>query len=189
MKNKDSIKPDAFAIQYGSLYAEIDGVQVLCTHNAKGIFAPYSGDYGSYEGQNLYETQLQMDFMNEKNDGSPQVLLGDLQTGEGFPEQGISERWIGSYNLITENGFVDSEPAKGEVPFCTACPSFNEQSFNNNEDIFVDNIFVRNAQVSGIERILDDEVTLTRENGETYTAFRSDHFGVQATVAVEQSYW
>ena len=53
-------------------------MQVLCTHNAKEIFAGYNGEYDSYEGQNLYETGLQMDFLNEKNDGSPQVYLGDF---------------------------------------------------------------------------------------------------------------
>ena len=88
-------------------------MQVLCTHNAKEIFAAYNGEYDSYEGQNLYETGLQMDFLNEKNDGSPQVYLGDFQTGEAFPEQGVEEQWIGSFNLIQSNDFVESELAKG----------------------------------------------------------------------------
>ena len=130
-----------------------------------------------------------MDFLNEKNDGSPQVYLGDFQTGEAFPDQGIEEQWIDSFNLIESNDFVESELAKGQEPFCTACPSINEQSFNNRIDINVDHIFVRNAEVSGIERILDDKVTYTRDSGEMIEAFRSDHFGVQATVSIDQTYW
>ena len=78
MKNKDSIIPDPWAIQYSSLYAEIEGVQVLCSHSAKQIFAGYNGEYDSYEGQNFYETGLMMDLLNEKENGSPQVLLGDF---------------------------------------------------------------------------------------------------------------
>ena len=46
-----------------------------------------------------------MDFLNEKNDGSPQVYLGDFQTGEAFPDQGIEEQWIDSFNLIESNDF------------------------------------------------------------------------------------
>ena len=113
MKNKDSIIPDPWAIQYSSLYAEIEGVQVLCSHSAKQIFAGYNGEYDSYEGQNFYETGLMMDLLNEKENGSPQVLLGDFQTGPGFPEQGIIEQWIDSYNLIESNGFENAELGKG----------------------------------------------------------------------------
>lgn len=50
IENRDFITPDTWAIQYGALYGEVQGVQIVCAHHAKAIFAPYQGQYDSYQG-------------------------------------------------------------------------------------------------------------------------------------------
>ena len=64
-----------------ALYAEIQGVQIGCTHLSTSLDLPYYGNHSSYEGQQRYELNTLLEFMNNQNNGQPQVILGDFNTG------------------------------------------------------------------------------------------------------------
>ena len=87
IKNKDYIEiEDSVVEQKGALYGEVDGIQIACGHIAAEAPIPYGGQHQSYQGQNAYELNTILFFLNKKENGSPQVLIGDLNTGPAFPE-------------------------------------------------------------------------------------------------------
>ena len=43
--------PDKFLVGHAALYAEIEGVQVACTHHSTRLPIPYGGKHGNEEGQ------------------------------------------------------------------------------------------------------------------------------------------
>lgn len=142
---------------------------------------PYNGPNGSHQGQNLYELNEILDFLDTKKDGSPQVIIGDFNVGPNIPDQNIAAEFPENYQVILDNEYVSANTAS-ETTFCTYCPSEN---LINNEDVgdsSIDHIFVRNAETSNPRRILDDQVTLTNPMGDPVEVHLSDHFGYKATV-------
>ena len=67
---RDSIVKDVYEIQSGALYGEVNGVQIVCAHHSQ-----------DNKRNNMYELLLALDLLNEKDNCSPQVLMGDLNTG------------------------------------------------------------------------------------------------------------
>ena len=67
---RNSIVKDVYEIQSGALYGEVRGVQIVCAHHSQ-----------DNKRNNMYELLLALDLLNEKDNCSPQVLMGDLNTG------------------------------------------------------------------------------------------------------------
>ena len=73
MENKQVVNfDDIWLIKRSFLYAEIEGAQVACTHLSTPIPpVPYSGVHGDVQGQNAYEMDEMIAFMDERDNGSP----------------------------------------------------------------------------------------------------------------------
>ena len=119
-----------------------------------------------------------MDFMASKENGSPQVWLGDFNVGPTVPQSSIVGDYESNYETIEDDGWVEANTFSDE-PFCTFCPHENETGlWKGDENLAIDHIWVRNANVSNTKRILDETYTIAG-----ITLHPSDHFGVQATVS------
>ena len=112
--------------------------------------------------------------------------MGDFNAGPDNPDKNIEALWEDNYLEILFEGFDSAILEDDELaPFCTLCPSINPVFAFQFEDVLVDHIFVRNAKSSNPRRLLDDPISLTGPDGNTRTAFRSDHYGYQATVTFD----
>ena len=65
-----------------------------------------------------------LDFLNAKDNGSPQVFLGDFNTGPSFPEFEIAAELPEHYQEILDDGYGNPN-ADSATPFCTYCPTEN----------------------------------------------------------------
>ena len=65
-----------------------------------------------------------LDYFNEKDDGSPQVFMGDINAGPAFPEFNIIADFEENYQEIVDDGFMNPN-ADSATPFCTFCRSEN----------------------------------------------------------------
>ena len=117
-------------------------------------------------------------FMNSKNNGSPQVMLGDFNVGPSIPEAGIEGEYEENFTTILVDGWIEANTDSAS-PFCTYCPEENETGlFEGDFRSAIDHIWVRNANVSNTKRILDK--TFKAWGG---TWHPSDHFGVFTKVS------
>ena len=55
---------------------------------------------GSSAGQHRYELNILLDHMNEQDNGSPQVILGDFNSGPDGPN--VEAEFGDNYDLIPE---------------------------------------------------------------------------------------
>ena len=118
---------------------------------------------------------------DDKNDGSPQVLIGDLNTGPSLPMFDIDPEFADQQQLLVDDGWVGANN-NSESPFCTWCPSSNPNAaLADLENNLIDQILVRNAQTSDPRRIFDELVTVTTPEGSS-DVYLSDHYGSQASV-------
>ena len=150
----------------------------MCTHLATELSIPYSGVHGSHEGQQLYELNEVQNFIDDKEDGCPQVLMGDFNFGPEVASENISAEFPDHYYSVVDDGWIGANTGS-TTPFCTWCPSSNPLSTGDNDGI-LDHIFVRGAkiQTSAPVRIYDD---LRNFFGYEFTL--SDHYGSQAKVS------
>ena len=151
----------------------------MCTHLATELSIPYSGVHGSHEGQQLYELNEVQNFIDDKEDGCPQVLMGDFNFGPEVASENISAEFPDHYNSLVNDKWVGANPGWGSTPYCTWCPSSNGLS-TGDEDQIIDHIFVRGAKIQ-----IRDSV---RSMDDLYNFFGtwwplSDHIGSQAKVS------
>ena len=59
--------------------------------------------------------------MKSFENGSPQVILGDFNSGPAIPEHGISAERPETYERFIQKGF-HSGNVLSPKPFCTWCP-------------------------------------------------------------------
>ena len=179
MKNKQLVDfPDKFLVGHAALYAEIDDVQVMCTHLSTRL-PFYFGAHGDEQGQQRYEINIMLDWMNERNNGGPQVMLGDFNCGPDGEK--IFAEFGDNYTLFEADGYRSANiDAEG---FATWAPEENKfLEDDGTPTSAIDHIFTRNAQASNSERLFDDLVTLTSTSGAPIETHFSDHFGLGATV-------
>ena len=153
MQNKQLVDfPDKFLVGHAALYAEIDDVQVMCTHLSTRL-PFYFGAHGDPEGQQRYELNIMLDWMNERNNGGPQVMLGDFNTGPDGDN--ILAEFGENYALIEAEGFRSANIESAE-DFCTWCPDENLLLEDDGTPTSaIDHVFTRNASSSNSERLFD----------------------------------
>ena len=107
--------------------------------------------------------------------------MGDFNFGPANPDIGTVALWEDNYSVVASDGYDSAN--LNVAPFCTLCPTVNPLQFNQEEDVLVDHIFVREgATSSNPRRILDDPITFEFPDGSTKDGFLSDHYGYKATV-------
>ena len=52
-----------------------------------------------------------LDYLNLKENGSPQVFMGDINLGPGYPELDITAEFPDHYDEIVDDGYANSNTA------------------------------------------------------------------------------
>ena len=173
---------DSHLQQTGVLYGEVLGAQIACT-NLNGDYPgiEYDGKFGSWDGQNLFEAKLILGLMKSFENGSPQVILGDFNSGPAIPEHGISAQRPETYEKFIEKGF-HSGNVLSPKPFCTWCPNNNNLIPDPREPAsIVDHVFVKNADSRNPKRFWDFQKEFTYQ-GQKFPLNLSDHFATRITI-------
>ena len=101
MQNKQLIDyTDKWIVSRSTLYAETEGVQIGCTHLSTRIPLPYTGEHTDIVGQQRYELNTLLNHMNDQENGQPQIMLGDFNTGPDAPR--VDAEFGVNYELIPE---------------------------------------------------------------------------------------
>ena len=147
---------DSHLQQTGVLYGEVLEAQIACTHlNSDYPGIDYAGKFGSWDGQNLFEAKLVLGLMKSFENGSPQVILGDMNSGPAIPEAGIAAERPETYEKFIEKGF-HSANVISPSPFCTWCPDNNNLIPDpEDEPSIIDHVFVKNADSNNPKRFWD----------------------------------
>jgi endonuclease/exonuclease/phosphatase family metal-dependent hydrolase len=183
IENKMAMQYDSNLQSTGVLYGEINGAQVACTHLSGDLNnVPYGGNHGSYDNQNLFEARMVLGLMKSFEDGRPQIILGDFNSGPAIPEAGIVEERPGTYERFLNKGWRSAN-ALQENPFCTYCPEENGQIRDPHaQSQITSHIFVKGVNVMNPKRFWDFQNVHITEDGEELELFPSDHFAYRSTV-------
>jgi endonuclease/exonuclease/phosphatase family metal-dependent hydrolase len=163
------------------LYAEIQGVQIVCTHLSSRLSTTYSGDHESYQGENLYQMDTIRAVLDGKDPNKPQIIMGDFNAGPALGDD-IAGELEDNYQTLEADGYVCANTAS-ETPFCTWCA--DNLLINDPTNNAIDHVMVRYAETSNPRRLLDTPITVETEDapGGSAEVNLSDHFGLQATVS------
>lgn len=172
--------------------AELD---VYCNHLTP-IFMdftfPYTGRYGEgmtdaagWQAEQELQAGKLIDHVTETSGARPAVILGDLNAGHAFPDEGLVGEGEETLALL-EAAFV---PAYTDdyAPLCTFCsdnPVTNPLDDPAVESSWIDHIQLHNLSADAVvstERIYDEDVVPV--DGQTVPL--SDHFGIRSVITVQ----
>lgn len=115
-----------------SATAELPGgreLDIYCNHLTPifdGAAFPYTGQYGDgmiraagWEAEQQLQAQKLIDYVETTSGDSPAAILGDLNAGHAFPDQGIVAEGAPTLDLL-ETAFTPANAA-GYTPQCTFC--------------------------------------------------------------------
>ena len=120
--------------------------------------------------------------MEVQEDGSPQVMLGDWNTGPVGPNS--EGEYPENYAVIEADGWQNENIESGN-PFATWDPS-NTLWYEDGTPIStIDHIFVKNSSVQNTRRVFDELVNLSEEGEPEFLSNLSDHYGIAATITFD----
>ena len=182
IENKMAMQYDSNLQSTGVLYGEINGAQVACTHLSGDLNnVPYGGNHGSYDNQNLFEARMILSLMKSFEDGRPQVILGDFNSGPAIPSQGIHEAYPGTYQRFLDKGWRTAN-TWSPAPFCTWCPQENDQITDPDAvPQILSHIFTKDVNMINPKRFWDFQNLHETPYG-VIELFPSDHFAYRNTV-------
>lgn len=181
IENREYIYLDAVVSARGVLYGEVQGVQIACTHLTTDLPSPeYAGDHVSYQGENQYQIDTVLTFLDAKQNTAPQVFIGDFNVGPAL-EGGIVAEFGENYASMEAAEFTNAN-VDSDVPFCTWCVA--NKTGSTESDLAIDHILVRQAEVSEPQRLFDELISIESPDADTdaLEVHLSDHFGVGSTV-------
>lgn len=168
---------DSWLIVRAGLFATVDDVKMVCTHLSTDLGTQYQGEHGSFEGENLHQTQSLIAWMEQEESAHPKIILGDFNAAPAL--DGLIGEYTEAYGNFGPAGYSDAN-CESENPFCTWCA---HNTLNNHPvNSAIDHILVRDGVASNPRRIHDQTVTITVE-GEPVESHLSDHFGMQVTLS------
>jgi hypothetical protein len=117
--------------------------------------------------------------VNVTSGSTPAVILGDLNAGHAFPDEGMIAEGEPTLDLL-ESVF---EPAYTEdyAPLCTFCTT--NPVTETASDVWIDHILLHNLSAESVvstERIYDEAVVPV--DGQMVPL--SDHFGIRSVITV-----
>ncbi len=177
MANTDRLDMDAWLVFRSALYAEVDGLSVVCTHLTADLGSvAYGGTAASYEAEQAAQIDAMIAWAEAKADGGPLVLLGDFNTGPALGG-GIAAELPANWDKVTAAGFSDPNVDQ-DAPFCTWC--VDNTLSEDSSDRAIDHVAVKGAATSNPVRLFDSTVDLP---GADAPQSLSDHYGVQAELS------
>jgi len=166
--------------------AELD---VYCNHLTpifEGAAFPYTGDYGDgnigaagWEAEQRLQAQKLADHVEATSGDTPAVIMGDMNAGRAFPDQGIVAEGEATFDLL-EAAFVPAY-TPDYVPQCTFCDT--NPITDTDGSVWIDHILMYNLEgdaVTNTLRTFDENVVPV----EGAMVPLSDHFGVRSTIVV-----
>lgn len=175
--------------------AELPGgheVDVYCNHLTPifdGLAFPYTGQYGDdrvgregWAAEQLLQAEKLLAFVNRRSGTErPGIILGDLNAGRAFPEQGIFAEGAATLDLL-ETQLVQAV-APGLVPRCTHCPD-NAVAGEDTPPVWIDHIYLHNL---GAEAVVSSEFTYTEATVSTPSGMIpiSDHYGFRSVITIQ----
>ncbi|MGB5283369.1 MAG: endonuclease/exonuclease/phosphatase family protein [Polyangiales bacterium] len=148
---------------------------------------PYTGQYGDgmtgpegWIAEQELQVQKLINYVASKSNNRPAVILGDFNSGLGYPEQDIVGESEETFNMLaaayTPAYTADYTP---QCTFCTSNPVTDTQF-----SIWYDHIFLSNLPLSAVKetaRIFDQDVVPVE--GDMLVPL-SDHFGMRSVIVV-----
>jgi endonuclease/exonuclease/phosphatase family metal-dependent hydrolase len=152
---------------------------------------PYTGQYGdgttgpsAWQAEQELQAQKLINHVTTTSGSRPAVILGDLNAGHAFADEGIVAEGEATLDLL-EAAFVPAYTADF-TPLCTFCstnPVTNPDSDPDFPSVWIDHIQLHNLTADSVvstERIYDEDVVPV--DGQMVPL--SDHFGMRSVVTV-----
>lgn len=157
-------------------------LSVVCTHLTAVLpGVNYSGSYASWEAEQAAQIAELRTFAASVRGETPQVVLGDFNTGPELPG-GIAAEVPANYALLKGTGSDVWYSIMAEVatPLCSWCADnpLNTESTTN----LIDHVWLAGNQwgnyLATASRVLDQPLTITADGKQVQTRL-SDHYGLQ----------
>ncbi len=166
---------DTLLVKRGVISAQVDGVQVMCTHLSADLgVVPYPPERAVASWSEEHAAQVQW-MADHADPDACTVLLGDLNTGPS--DGGFTGELSSSWELLPEAGF--SEP--WDAPLCTWCQ--DNPLAGSEVDKLIDHALFHSCP-EGLEleysRIMDQPITI---EGVAEPTRLSDHYGLAVAIA------
>jgi endonuclease/exonuclease/phosphatase family metal-dependent hydrolase len=155
---------------------ELGELTVACTHLATDVGIDYTGDFGSWAGENLAQAEMLIDALPS----GPVILLGDLNSGPAI-EPNVEAELPDAYDAFVAAGFDSALIAAGQ-PACTFCDDNTLIAGEGAGGSLIDHVFVRDLEVGAVERIATEPLAI-EVDGAPVTSNLSDHYGLRAETA------
>jgi endonuclease/exonuclease/phosphatase family metal-dependent hydrolase len=158
----------------------IGDVDVHCTHLAATLGeVPYTGAYGSWQGERLRQIDQTLERVDEvRAEGRAAILIGDMNCG---PETALSRSASpDAFARFVAAGFVDPyADLDGRCTFCENNP-LNGLVTDPEEGALIDHVLFSTGQSPSFDatRVFDDAIPISVDATPLETA-RSDHYGVR----------
>ena len=152
---------------------------------------PYTGQYGdgttgpsAWQAEQELQAEKLINYVTSTSGSRPAVILGDINAGHAFPDQGIVAEGEATLDLL-EAAFVPAYTAEF-TPLCTFCstnPVTNPDDLPDFASVWIDHIQLHNLTADSVvstERIYDEDVVPV--DGQMVPL--SDHFGMRSVITV-----
>lgn len=157
-------------------------VDVHCTHLAATLReVPYTGPYGSWQGERLRQIDQMLERVAEvraDNASGAAILVGDMNCGPGT--ELAREASPDAFERVASAGFVAPyAELDGRCTFCENNP-LNGLTSDPEEGALIDHVLVSasGSEQYSARRVFDDVIALDVD-GVIIDSARSDHYGVQ----------
>ena len=174
---------DRGLLSAGLRTAFMGDVAIHCTHLAATLGeVPYTGPYGSWQGERLRQIEQMLTRVNDIRPASgAAILLGDMNCGPGtaLAEAASPDAFAQLIGAGFSDPYVDTD---GRCTFCGNNP-LNGLVTDPDEGALIDHVLVGAdaMPVASATRVFDDVISIEAD-GPVDTA-RSDHYGVQVLLS------
>jgi endonuclease/exonuclease/phosphatase family metal-dependent hydrolase len=152
---------------------DLGELTVACTHLATDVGIDYTGEYGSWAGENLAQAEMLIDALPS----GPVILLGDLNSGPAIGPN-VEAELPAAYDAFEAAGLESAFIAAGQ-PACTFCDDNTLVDGEGAGGSLIDHVFVRGVELGAVERIATASLAI-EVDGAPVTSNLSDHYGLRA---------
>ena len=148
---------------------------------------PYTGQYGEgmtgpggWQAEQELQAQKLIDYVASRSSSRPAVILGDMNAGLAFPDEGIVGEGEETFDILA-SAYTPAYTTD-YTPLCTFCSS--NPVTETEASVWIDHIFLHNlpqSAVTSTARIFDEDVVPVE--GDVLVPL-SDHFGMRSVVVV-----
>jgi endonuclease/exonuclease/phosphatase family metal-dependent hydrolase len=158
-------------------------VDLHCTHLAATLSeVPYTGAYGSWQGERLRQIDQMLERVSSVGVGGATILLGDMNCGPETPSARAASP--DAFERFGMAGYLAPyAEADGRCTFCGNNP-LNGLSSDPEEGALIDHVLLSAVgdESREVDRVLDEPLAIDVDGEPVDTAF-SDHYGVRVSLS------